>query len=314
MAHNSGSRQQNWRRLLKLFVYFVPRATPRKFSYKGDGIHIYKYTEQRNIQAETIQNAGFIIAKINNAARSVIHGLKGDFSELSQSKRNDVNLLKAQEEFRKLNRKKANAANQAVSSIVDVLRRLDPKKRELFTRYRILQDLMFQIEDMPDSDLPFAFDKDSLKTEYDRFTPLVESTKDVKDAIDTEEKTMRELNSEFTGLAKQLGLNLDGVFRNHHYFRHRIIQYAQASAQGVRRTSPVGNVEAQSFADAAMHGIIGRSWLKKRKGSKLDFLTDYLQANAEVRIQMRQDIETMKTLQWLKNKFDIAPKLREKIR
>ena len=75
---------------------------------------------------------------------------------------------------------------------------------------------MFQIEDMPDSDLPFAFDKDSLKTEYDRFTPLVESTKDVKDAIDTEEKTMRELNSEFTGLAKQLGLNLDGVFRNPH--------------------------------------------------------------------------------------------------
>ena len=60
MAHNSGSRWQNWRRLLKLFVYFVPRATPRKFSYKGDGIHIYKYTEQRSIQTETIQNAGFI--------------------------------------------------------------------------------------------------------------------------------------------------------------------------------------------------------------------------------------------------------------
>ncbi|MBQ3457316.1 MAG: hypothetical protein IJG36_12830, partial [Synergistaceae bacterium] len=131
-------------------------------------------------------------------------------------------------------------------------------------------------------------------------------------AIQDEEQNMREINAEYLKWAKLLGHNMDGVFRNPHYYRHRIIEYAQAIRSGYRHQYSQGNLDVQEAVDNLMFETQGRSWLKKRKGSNLDFITNYMEANAEVRIQMLQDIETMKTLFQIKRDCDIAPKIRKK--
>ena len=124
---------------------------------------------------------------------------------------------------------------------------------------------------------------------------------------------MQNISNEFIALAKDLGLNLEGVLRNPHYYRHTILEYANAAAMGMPRSVQKSNASLQDFVDSQLRGITGRGYLKRYKGSPLDISTNYVQANGEVRAQMLMDIEIMKALGEIKKKYDIAPKLRQKL-
>lgn len=270
-------------------------------------------TERRFLEAaKPLQRRG-IIGRINQAVRDTVSSIKGgDYALLTNSPRaRELDFFSAAQAFRNLGRAKKVAVQNAMKSFSDNLRPLNPHQRELFNRFRLLQDLAWQIQEMPDSELPFGYDKDTLHADLKNITPHLTDDKAVWDAVQAEERTMREINEDFMKYSRLLGYNMDGVFRNPHYYRHRIIQYAQASRMGYRQDSSKGNIDVQGLADAELRAIMGREFFKKRKGSTLDFITDYVQANAEVRMQMMQDIETMKTLLEIKRKFDIAPRLRK---
>lgn len=264
--------------------------------------------------AKGVQGRG-IIGRIRHAARAFAKSIRSDYPDLVLSPRvRELNLQKAVNEFRQLDRRKTKAVNDALESFAENLRGLTPQQHNLFARMRLLQDLTWRKENTPDAQLPFGFDEDSLRSELERFSALTDTQEDVKKAIQAEEKTMREINSEFIKHARLLGIDLEGVFQNPHYYRHIILDYANATTQGKFIPSAKGNIEIQGMADLAMRAILGRGYMKKYKGSPLDISADYIQANAEVRAQMMQDIETMKTLLFLKENFDIMPTLRSKLK
>ena len=214
-------------------------------------------SERRYKEAQNAVKPAGIFARMGQWVRDTARSMRfGDFPELASSKRTDVDLLQAQEALRQLARRKKKAVIDAEESFRKNLKSLNHKQLDLFNRYRILSDLMWQIQEMPESDLAFGFDEESLKKEYERFTPLVEADQAVKNAIQAEEKTLREINEDYIKHASLLGLNMEGVFSNPHYYRHRIIEYAKAARMGRKSHYSKGNIDLQEFADLSTREML----------------------------------------------------------
>ena len=202
-----------------------------------------------------------------------------------------------------------------MSSFTRNLRGLSEHQKDLFARKRLLDDLMWRKQNSPDAELPFGFNDDMLQREHKRFSDMVEQDDKVSQAIKDEESTMSKISGEFIRLAGQLGIQLDDVLRNPHYYRHTILEYANAAALGYAKNRfRFNDASLQQLVDSELSKIMRRDYLKRFKGSPLDINTNYIQANGEVRAQMLTDIEVMKTLLEIKKKYDIAPKLRDKLR
>ena len=270
-------------------------------------------TERRYKESEKGVQPKNIGGRIMQAARNLTHSFRGDFSDLA----NDDSLLYAREQFRNLQRAKSRQVQEAMKSFTENLKALSPLQRDIFARKRMLDDLNWRSKNTPDAELPFGFDRESLKREFDRFTKIASRNKQVMQAIQAEEKTMQAISQEFVKLAEQLGLKLDKVFRNPHYYRHTILEYANAALThgSGRNSSRTGNNSTlQGLVDEKLNGILNRSYMKRYRGSAKDINANYIQANGEVRAQMLMDIEVMKTLLDIKKKYDIAPRLRDKLK
>ena len=270
-------------------------------------------TERRYTEAKKgVQQVG-VIQRVKNGTLQLLRSMKGDFPELA----NDKRFIKAREELRMLGRKRAAQVHKAMKTFTENLKYLNTRQLDLFGRMRLLDDLMWRKQQVPNAELPFGFTDEMLKKEHAKFSKIVKSDTAVQKAIEAEEKTMREISKEFVNLAGQLGLKLDDSFKNPHYFRHSILEYASTAAVG-KRSSESTSIQAddslQEIVDKELNNIRNRSWLKRYKGSKLDIYSDYVMAMSEVRSQMLMDIETMKTLIEIKKEHDIAPRLRERIK
>ena len=283
-------------------VKSAPSASPESIKFANEE------TERRYRDSlKGVQQLG-LLGKIKHSTMSLIRSMKGDYPELGEG------LKFAKEQFRMLQRKKSSQVKQAMQSFIENMRGLDSYQRDLFGRKRLLDDLRWRKQNYPDAELPFGFTDDMLKKEGERFDKLAKSDSAVMQAIQREEQTMKDISSEFISLAKELGLNLEGVLRNPHYYRHTVLEYANAAALSMPRSVQKSNASLQDFVDSQLRGVTGRGYLKRYRGSALDISTNYVQANGEVRAQMLMDIEVMKALGQIKKKYDIAPKLKQKLR
>ena len=253
------------------------------------------------------------IAKIKKFTSDVIKSIRhGDYSDLAES--NNPDMIEAREMLRRLGRKKAKAVGEAMGTFIKNMKGLNEEQLEIFGKARMLDDLAWSLEQDDSFALPFGFTPEILTEQHERFKKLVDETPEVKKAIEDEEKTMRDINNEYSKWAGLLGLDTSGLFKNPHYYRHKILEYANATSLGFERSYAKGNIDLQEFSDLAMKEVLGRGWRKHRKGSELAFSTNYIQANSEVRAQMLQDIENMKTLVEIKKKFDKSPEILKKLK
>lgn len=271
--------------------------------------------EQRFMDAMKAAPKPGIIGRMRQSIRDIAESIKGgDYSDITNSPRkNDpqLRLNDALQAFRNLGRAKISAADKAVTVMTDIIRPLNHKQRDLLNTYTVIRDIMFQIEDMPGSPISFGLTEQEVREMHRKITPMVIEDKAVDSAIKQLDETRKAQAEDFKKYAKILGLNMDGLFRNPDYFRRRVIQYLDAARSGRRTTSARGNLDIQGRYDSELRDIMGHGFFRKRKGTLLDYVTDYVQANAEVRAQLAQDIETMKTLLQIKKDFDIAPRLRK---
>ena len=267
-----------------------------------------KEIEQRYTGGQKdIENVNVLI-RVMRSNLKLLKSFRSPLSKLSSKK----DLLPAKAMLEQLGRKRGAQVHFAMKTFTENLKGLNDRQLDIFGRKRLLDDLMWRKQQYPEAKLPFGFDNATLIKEYQRFTAMIEANPAVKRAIQLEERTIANISREFAGLAKELGLNLDNTFRNPHYYRHQILEYANAANAGTRTSRHYGTL--QDIADKELNAIRGRGFLKHYKGSDKDINTDYIMANAEVRQQMLMDIEAMKTLIEIKKKYDIAPRLRNKIK
>ena len=214
------------------------------------------------------------------AVQDFMFGFKGDFPLLAGKKE----LIPARETLRRLGREQGVAVQNAITTLRDATKGLKPDDFDLFGRKRLLDDLMWRKKHLPDAELPFGFTKDSLAAEHERITKLVEGNERVKAAIEAEEKTIKQINARMVELAGKLGWKeLRDRFKNPHYFRHQVLDYAK---------------------------MLDRGYLERYKGSKRDINADYIQANGDVRATQMRDIRMMQALVELKERYDISERLR----
>ena len=200
------------------------------------------------------------------AVKDFMFGFKGDFPLLAGKK----DLIPARETLRRLGRERGVAVQNAMTTLQDATKGLSPADFDLFGRKRLLDDLKWRKEHLPDAELPFGFTKDSLAAEHERITKLVDGNERVKAAIEAEEKTIKQINARMVELASKLGWKeIRDRFKNPHYFRHQVLDYAK---------------------------MLDRGYLERYKGSKRDINADYIQANGDVRATQMQDIRMMQAL------------------
>ncbi|MBR1485749.1 MAG: hypothetical protein IJ597_00655, partial [Synergistaceae bacterium] len=248
--------------------------------------------------------------RVNNVGRKIAECFKGNFSNL-----NALIHLSAKEEFRALKNRVSAAQKQAAKTFKENLGKLNDYEMDLFGRMRLLDDLVWRKNKVKDAKLPFNFTDESLRSEHERFKKMVEENPKVKAAIEAEERVNRGITGEFVSLAKELGFKIDDIFSNPHYYRHIVLEYANAA--GVVRDGKNGGFITGDSSDPAvrkMREILGRDYMKRYKGSDKDISTDYTQANFEVRAQMLADIEVMKTIKKIKQQYDKSSECKEVLR
>ena len=257
-------------------------------------------TESRYNKAKNYKQSLF--SKVKEAVKE----FKTGFSDANPELASDEALIFANNALKDLGRKKSLAINQGLESFKQNLNGLDEYDLELFGRARMLSDLNFRINDKPDAKLPFGFTKESLAHEYTRFLKYLDKNQNVKNAIQLEEKTMQNISDKFIKTAEKLGLQLDGIFKNPHYYRHIIIDFAN-SGRYLNGNNSLNQQQIKDLYDYEIGQILNRDYFKKYKGSERDYISNYILANAGVRGQLLADIETMNTLIELKKKYDKMP-------
>ena len=268
----------------------VSSAEPAKPANKGYYSFENEESERRYIEAKHGAQQVGVLQRVKNGTTQLLKSMKGDFPELAGDKR----FLKAREALRMLGRKRSAQVHKAMKTFTENLKNLNTRQLDLFGRMRLLDDLMERKRQVKNADLPFGFTDEMLKKEHAKFSKIVKSEPAVQKAIAAEEATMKEISSEFVSLTGQLGLHLEEKFKNPHYFRHSILEYASTAAAGIRSfedTSIQADDSLQGIVDKELNNIRNRSWLKRYKGSKLDINSDYVMAMGEVRSQMLMDIE-----------------------
>ena len=282
-------------RIKNLFTSSVEVKTQTQNSSDLEFRHS-KEGERRYVEASRGVRPPSFKERVNNVGRKIAECFKGNFSNL-----NALIHLSAKEEFRALKNRVSAAQKQAAKTFKENLGKLNDYEMDLFGRMRLLDDLVWRKNKVKDAKLPFNFTDESLRSEHERFKKMVEENPKVKAAIEAEERVNRGITGEFVSLAKELGFKIDDIFSNPHYYRHIVLEYANAA--GVVRDGKNGGFITGDSSDPAvrkMREILGRDYMKRYKGSDKDISTDYTQANFEVRAQMLADIEVMKTIKKIK--------------
>jgi hypothetical protein len=185
-----------------------------------------------------------------------------------------------------------------------------PKKMDIFTRKVILDDLMNEAD--KGRGLPFGYTPESLQNDHAAVSKIVDTHTDIKAAVkrradvnkalvmDLVENDLLPIESvlkpeALTHFQKTGKYSSDDI--NTHYFRHQVLEYANARRwAGISTAGDVRNKQ--------------RGWQKGRQGSELDINTNFLEAEFEVFSQGLKELATKKTLDEVLTLNDMVPELK----
>jgi hypothetical protein len=255
-------------------------------------IHAFadKATEKRFQTAKGIQKPSILqhavdilISIKNRATREYEHLPKGEkYTPL----RNDL---------LRLSKSKDIASDRTLRGLQGITVNLNKREFDLFTRKVILDDLKYTAE--KDMELPFGLTKETLPNELSKVDTLISQSPNIQRSIVKRQKLWAAIKDNYLKTMKDVGFDVSERFKNEQYFRHQVLEYA--NAKGI-----VG-------AGKKLKTPTQRGFLKKRYGSQLDINTDYLQVEYEVISQMLHDIEIAKTLRNIDKNYNIIDQVKK---
>lgn len=199
-------------------------------------------------------------------------------------------------DLKKLEKQKGVASYDAVMDIGKTLAGLKAEDYNLFTRKTIIDDLTREAE--RGHDLPWGFDKDSLKIEKTRLD--VESSQNplIQDALNKRKAMWDKVKNEYIDSDAKLSTDYKGekerlekLLSNENYVRHQVLEYA--------------NLQGLFGTGKRLKEPTSRGFLKARKGSELDINRDFIQPEFEVVAQMLYDIQVNKTIKAIDERDNI---------
>jgi hypothetical protein len=195
------------------------------------------------------------------------------------------------------------AKDQAARKVLEFTRNLTQDQYEVFRIHVILSDMMRDIDTELLTDrglkegetLPFGFKSvQEIKDTFETFDQLADQAPSIRKAISDRRNYINGLVKE---MVKYKVLKKE-VLKHKDYFHHQVLSYWAG-----KKMQTVGT----SSADVRTHW---RPWMVARKGSMLDYNTEYVEAEFAALSQQLAQIETARTLERVKNISDIYSDLK----
>ncbi len=193
-----------------------------------------------------------------------------------------------------------NAAKQyAVEALHTVLDGLNSDQRNTFNWIIVLRDLARDVvndELYHDGDpLPFGYETPAQVLRHlEKWEGLADEN--VKEAIGRRDSIIEKHTSRLVSA----GLLPESVLDDPHlYYHHQVLSYM------------AGEKDVKPGVSSSELSIKKKGWQKARKGSELDYNTEYIQSEFEILSQGQAQIKTQERLRELNAKFGIAGQIRE---
>ena len=202
--------------------------------------------------------------------------------------------------FRKFQDVPAWAKDETVRQLSGFIGRLSPPGRDVFTMNILLPDMVRDIENGTlaaddEGELPFGYkSRDQVQQDYDHFRAIAEGSTAIMEALDKRNAFMSSLTDQLIQhkLLKKEVANDPAV-----YFHHQVLAYMNY------KENPNWGMSSR---DVRTHR---KGWQLGRKGSQLDYNTEYVESEFEIISQALTQIETVKSLKEIERLSDIKPDL-----
>jgi len=194
------------------------------------------------------------------------------------------------------------AKKTATKDIAAIVGNLRKNQAEVFTRVLILDDMLKDIESgLLKGELPFGYgNEEQVRADLEKFQRAADGNAEIRAALEKRKQYMDNLRNRLVGR----GLLHESVNEDDRYFHHQVLEYMAIRAEG-------GQYTGLSSGDMRLKK---KGWQLARKGSYLDYNTDYLQSEFEVVSQALSQIETADTMKRLKRTADISGQVRAEAR
>lgn len=232
-----------------------------------------------------------VLSRLNNFMTDLGHKMSRPFEHLPKTRE----YAEVQFALKRLEKQGDVTKERAIREKAAELQGLDRADYDLFTRKVILDDLLTEAE--KGRDLPFGFTPETLRDAAGKVESYVSQSPKVQEALLKRKASWDNLKTEYTQAMQDIGFDVADRFTNENYFRHQILEYA--NAKGIYGTGQKLKTPAN------------RGFLKKREGSTKDINTDYLEAEFEVYGQMLRDIETARVIKRIDQIYNIADRVRK---
>ena len=207
--------------------------------------------------------------------------------------------------FRKFQDVPAWAKDETVRQLSGFVGRLSPQERDVFTMNILLPDMIRDIDGGTlaaddEGGLPFGYKNgDQIRQDYDHFKAVAEQSTAIMEALDRRNIFMTSLTDQLIQykLLKKEVANDPAA-----YFHHQVLAYMNY------KENPNWGMSSK---DVRTHR---KGWQIGRKGSQLDYNTEYVESEFEIISQALTQIETVKTLKEIEQLADIKPGLEAEAR
>ncbi len=192
-------------------------------------------------------------------------------------------------------KQKGVASDRTARILQGITTKLDKGAYDLFSRKVVLDDLAVTGEK-----LPFGLTKETLPTEKAAIDSAATQNPAITEAVGLRRQAWQAVKSDYIKAMKDIGFDVSDKLTRQDYFRHQVLEYANAKAL----LGPRGRLGTPT----------NRGFLKEREGSTKDINANYLQAEFEVMGQMLYDTEIARTIQKAQKNYDIRPQLQKQFK
>jgi len=222
----------------------------------------------------------------------VRHGITRTYPNLPNTGEN----VEFKQALKRLEKAPSIIADKLVRTNRSMTYKLNADQYDLANRKIIVNDLLKEAS--IGHELPFGFDEATLKDVAPKLNDAIGDNPVILDVIKDRKELWDATRNDYIYWRDKVGHDVTAVLNNSDYFRHSILELMNKK----RLVSGMGK---------KLRTHTGQSFLKKRAGSEMDILADFLQADHEVLSQMLYDIEEAKTIDFFRKKGDVSKKLRK---
>lgn len=194
--------------------------------------------------------------------------------------------------LRRFEASRQEASTLAVAYLKRLTKGMTPEQMNNFEWRVLLDDLTNEVT--RGRALPFGYTPETLETDYLEVVQLTDSDPVITAALEERRRTTRALVEQLV----DKGLLPESVLDNQNYFRHMVLEYANA-----RKWANLGSQTVRNKK---------RGWQKQREGSELDINTNFLEAEFEVYSQQVKELRTKETLEEIEEVNSISRQLKAK--